>query len=163
MTLLRTAVGVALILAAFVWSASALAQAPVEWYTDTGGGGALAKPTPDSRDGGAEAPQTAAGPKAQDVPQSDISATEPVHSPARASQAEPVLGAPDRPSDPPRQDSADAAPAQAAPTVTGGDGQDGSSAGPIADLPLTGLQLAIVAGAGLSLLLAGLLLRPQRR
>jgi hypothetical protein len=161
MTLLRTALGAALILGAFVWSASALAQAPVEWYTDTGGGGALAKPTPESRDGGAEAPQTATGP--DDLPQSDISATEPVHSRARASQAEPVLGAPDTPSDPPKQESADAAPAQATPTVTGGDDQDGSSAGPIADLPLTGLQLAIVAGAGLSLLLAGVLLRPQRR
>jgi hypothetical protein len=161
MTLLRSALGAALILVAFVWSASALAQAPVEWYTDTGGGGALARPTPESRDGGAEAPQTATGP--DDLPQSDISATEPVHSPARASQAEPVLGAPDSSPDPQRQESEHASPAQAAPTVTGGEDQDGSSAGPIADLPLTGLQLAIVGGAGLSLLLAGALLRPQRR
>ena len=87
MTLLRTALGSALILGAFVWSASALAEAPVEWYTDTGGGGALARPAPESKDGGAEAPQTATGPEEEDVPQSDISATEPVHSPARASCA----------------------------------------------------------------------------
>jgi hypothetical protein len=162
MTLLRTALTAAPILGAFVWSASALAQAPVEWYTDTGGGGALARPTPESRDGGSVAPQTATGP--DDLPQSDISATEPVHSPARASAAaEPVLGAPGSAPAQPRRERADAAPAQAVPTVTGGDDQDGSSAGPIADLPLTGLQLAIVAGAGLSLLLAGALLRPQRR
>jgi hypothetical protein len=160
MTLLRTALGAALILGAFVWSASALAEAPVEWYTDTGGGGALARPVPEARDGGAVAPQTATGP--DDLARSDISATEPVHS-ARASEAEPVLGAPDSTPARPQPERTDAAPAQAIPTVTGGEDQDGSSAGPIADLPLTGLQLAIVAGAGLSLLLAGALLRPQRR
>jgi hypothetical protein len=39
MTSLRLAVLAALILAGFVPVTVALAQAPVEWYTDTGGGG----------------------------------------------------------------------------------------------------------------------------
>jgi hypothetical protein len=161
MALLRTALAAALVLTGFVWSASAVAEAPVEWYTNSGGGGALAQPTPESRTGGALAPQTATGP--DDLPQSDISATEPVHSRASASQAEPVLGAPEDDAPGPKQERPVAETTQAAPTVTGGEDQDGSNAGPIADLPLTGLQLALVAGAGLSLLLAGALLRPQRR
>jgi LPXTG-motif cell wall-anchored protein len=53
--------------------------------------------------------------------------------------------------------------AQEAPTVTGGEDQENTAAGPIASLPLTGLQLAAVAAAGLCLLVAGALLRPRRR
>ena len=90
MTSLRLALLAALILAGFVQVTVAAAQAPVEWYTDTGGGGVLAQPTPETRDGGAAAPPTASG--EVDVPESDISATPPV---ASAAQAEPVLGAPD--------------------------------------------------------------------
>ena len=158
MTSLRLAVLAALILAGFVPVTVALAQAPVEWYTDTGGGGVLAQPPHQSKDGGAEAPRTATGPV--DLPESDISATPPV---ASSSQAEPVLGAPaDKPAP-----TADEHPAprasQAAPTVTGGEDQESSDAGLIGSLPLTGLQLAGVAGAGLCLLLAGAALRPRRR
>ena len=89
MTSLRLAVLAALILTGFVPVTVALAQAPVEWYTDTGGGGVLAQPSPETKDGGAEAPRTATGPV--DLPESDISAAEPV---ASSSQAEPVIGAP---------------------------------------------------------------------
>src|SRR5215208_8258648 len=88
MTSLRSALLAALILAGFIPVTVAVAQAPVEWYTDSGGGGVLAQPPPQSHDGGAEAPRTATGPV--DLPESDISASEPVASP---SKAEPVLGA----------------------------------------------------------------------
>ena len=47
-------------------------------------------------------------------------------------------------------------------TVTGGQNQESSDAGLIGSLPLTGLQLGIVAGAGLCLLLLGAALRPRR-
>ena len=160
MTLLRLALLAAVILAGFAQVTVAVAQAPVEWYRDTGGGGVLAQPTrPLSHDGGAPAPRTASG--ETDVPESDISATPPVASPA---QAEPVLGAPgDDPAPKADQRSSPRA-AQAAPTVTGGEDQNTSSdTGLIAALPLTGLQLAAVAGAGLCLLAAGALLRPRRR
>jgi hypothetical protein len=156
MTSLRTALLAALVLAAFAQAASAVAQAPVEWYTDTGGGGALAQPAGEARNGGALAPQTATGPV--DIPESDISATPPVASP---SQAEPVLGAPGddpRPAADQRQSEA----AQVAPTVTGGEDQASETSGPIAALPLTGLELAAIAGAGLCLLMAGIALRPRR-
>ena len=146
-------------LLAFGASGIALAQAPVDWYTDSGSGGVLAQPPAESRAGGALAPPTATG--ETDVPESDISAAEPVVS---ASRAEPVLGAP---SDRPPADEPPPAPApraaQEAPAVTGGEQQQqGDSAGPIAALPLTGLQLAGLAGAGLCLLVAGLALRPRR-
>ena len=53
---------------------------------------------------------------------------------------------------------------QATPTVTGGQNQDTSTdTGLLGALPLTGLQLVAVAGAGLCLLLAGAALRPRRR
>jgi len=54
-------------------------------------------------------------------------------------------------------------PSQEAPTVTGGDSQAGSDAGLIGALPLTGLQLVLVAGTGLLLVLGGFALRPRRR
>jgi hypothetical protein len=158
MTSLRLALLAALILAGFVPVTMAAAQAPVQWYRDTGGGGTLAQPTHQGRDGGAQAPRTASG--LVDVPESDISATPPVASPA---QAEPVLGSPTREPAPARGDRPSPRAAQAAPTVTGGGNQQSSSAGLIASLPLTGLQLAGVAGAGLLLLAAGAALRPRRR
>jgi hypothetical protein len=158
MTSLRLAVLAALILAGFVPVTVALAQAPVEWYTDTGGGGVLAHPPQKSHDGGAEAPLTATGPV--EVPESDISASEPVASP---SQAEPELGAPSDEPAPAADRRPESRASQDAPTVTGGEDQESSDAGLIGSLPLTGLQLAAVAGAGLCLLLAGAALRPRRR
>ena len=158
MTSLRLAVLAALILAGFVPVTVALAQAPVEWYTDTGGGGVLAQPPQQTVDGGAQAPQTATGPV--DPPESDISATEPV---ASASQAEPELGASSDEPAPAPDPRPESRASQDAPTVTGGEDQEGADAGLIGSLPLTGLQLAAVAGAGLCLLLAGAALRPRRR
>jgi hypothetical protein len=158
MTSLRLAVLAALILAGFVPVTVALAQAPVEWYTDTGGGVVLAQPPQKSHDGGAEAPLTATGPV--EVPESDISASEPVASP---SQAEPELGAPSDEPAPAADRRPESRASQDAPTVTGGEDQESSDAGLIGSLPLTGLQLAAVAGAGLCLLLAGAALRPRRR
>ena len=155
MTLLRLALLAAVILAGFAQVTVAVAQAPVQWYRDTGGGGVLAQPTPESKDGGATAPRTASG--EVDVPESDISATPPIASPA---QVEPVLGAPTHELAPKADDRSVPTAAQAAPTVTGGEDQASSSdTGLIAALPLTGLQLAAVAGAGLCLLAAGALLR----
>jgi hypothetical protein len=142
-------------LIAFAATGIALAQAPADWYTDSGSGGVLAQPPADSKAGGALAPPTATG--EEDVAESDISATEPVVS---ASQAEPVLGAP---TEQPLV-KAEAAPraAQDPPVVTSGQQQEDDSSGPIAALPLTGLQLAGLAGAGLCLLVAGFVLRPRR-
>jgi hypothetical protein len=158
MALLRLALPAALVLAGFVPVTVAVAQAPVEWYTDTGGGGVLAQPAPKAHNGGATAPLTATGPA--DLPESDISATPPV---SHAAQAEPVLRSPTRqPARVPQERPSPRA-AQDAPTVTGGDDQQASDAGVIGSLPLTGLQLAGVAGAGLCLLLAGAALRPRRR
>jgi hypothetical protein len=147
----------ALILSSAIPPAAAAQAPPIDWYTDTGGGGALARPVGESRSGGAVAPPTATGP--EELPESDISATEPVSSPARASSAAGVAP-------PERAPAAAARPvaraAQDAPTVTGGQDQDRAAAGPIAALPLTGLELAGLAGAGLCLLVAGAALRPRR-
>src|SRR5688500_5637772 len=120
MTLLRLAATAALILAGFVPVSVALAQAPVEWYTDTGGGGVLAQPPQQSNDGGAEAPRTATGPV--DVPESDISASDPV---ASTSQSEPVLGTPSDEPAPAAERRPTSRASQEAPTVTGGEDQEG--------------------------------------
>ena len=53
--------------------------------------------------------------------------------------------------------------AQEPPTVTGGEDQAADEAGPIASLPLTGLELAALVGAGLCLVVAGAALRPRRQ
>jgi hypothetical protein len=153
----RLALLAALVMAGFVPVTVAAAQAPVEWYTDTGAGGVLAQPPQQTNDGGAEAPRTATGD--EDVGEGDISATEPV---VKAAQAEPVLGAPSDEPAPVRDERPEPRPAQDAPTVTGGQNQESSDAGVIGSLPLTGLQLGIVAGAGLCLLLLGATLRPRR-
>jgi len=158
MTSLRSALPAALILAGFIPVTVAVAQAPVEWYTDSGGGGVLAQPAGKSNNGGVVAPLTATGPV--DLPESDISATEPVSSPAQAA-SEPSGAA--KPHAPAATTPPVAHAAQDGPTVTGGDDQESTAAGPIAALPLTGLQLAAVAAAGLFLLAAGALLRPRRR
>jgi hypothetical protein len=137
---------------------SAAAQATVDWYTETGGGGALARPAGESKNGGALAPPTAVG--SVEGPQSDISATPPISSPAQAAP-EPSRAPEARATAPDEQPAA--RPAQAAPTVTGGEDQASPEAGPIGALPLTGLELAAVVGAGLCLVIAGAALRPRRR
>lgn len=165
MASLRFALLATLILAGLVHGAVALAQAPVEWYSDTGGGGTIAQPREQSPSGGAVAPLGNApvpiGAGGIDNSPAFEESTGPTATPsASASEAdngtsdEPSLSHVARPH---------AVPSQEAPTVTGGDSQANSDAGLIGALPLTGLQLALVAGAGLCLLLAGYALRPRRR
>jgi hypothetical protein len=161
MALLRFALLATLILAGLVHGAVALAQAPVEWYSDTGGGGTIALPREQSPSGGTVVPLGhRATPGAGDIDNSaEFETSAPPAPPASASAAgaEPDLG----PSTP-RVARPRALPSQQAPSVTGGDSQENSDAGLIGALPLTGLQLALVAGAGLFLLLAGFALRPRR-
>jgi hypothetical protein len=135
------------------------AQEPVDWYTDTGGGGVLARPPGVSKTGGAVAPLTASG--EEDVPESDISATPPVASPSQAE--EPVLGAPTDAPSPPREEPPAPSPAQDRPSATAGQAEAADEA--IGSLPFTGVQLVLVAGAGLMLLVAGAALwtRPAAR
>jgi hypothetical protein len=162
MASLRFALLATLILAGLIHAAVALAQAPVEWYSDTGGGGTIAQPRQQSPSGGAVAPLGNA-PVPIDAGGIDNSpafeeSTGPLARPsASASEAEPELGAAA-----PRVARPQAVPSQEAPSVTGGDSQENSDAGLIGALPLTGLQLALVAGAGLFLALAGFALRPRR-
>jgi hypothetical protein len=164
MATLRFALLATLILAGLVQGAVALAQAPVEWYSDTGGGGTIAQPREQSPSGGAVAPLGDApvpiGAGGVDNSPAFEKSTGPTAAPsASASEAEPA-------SDEPALSRAarpQAVPSQEAPTVTGGDSQANSDAGLIGSLPLTGLQLALVAGAGLFLLLGGFALRPRRR
>jgi hypothetical protein len=157
MTSLRFPLLAAVILAGFLWTAVAVAQAPVEWYTDTGGGGTLAQPADQSESGGAVAP---VGAGAVGDPPADADPKPPTATPAQAASApSPVLeerlaAAGDRPV---------ARAAQEAPTVTGGEDQASSGAGLIGSLPITGLELAAILGTGLVLVLAGAALRPRRR
>jgi len=164
MASLRFALLAILILAGLVQAAVALAQAPVEWYSDTGGGGTVAQPRQQSPSGGAVAPLGGAP-----VP---IGAGGVDNSPAFEESTGPTARPPgsasaaDQPSEDPslsRLARPQAVASQEAPTVTSGDSQANSDAGLIGALPLTGLQLALVAGAGLFLLLAGVALRPRRR
>jgi hypothetical protein len=160
MASLRFALLATLILAALVQAAVAIAQAPVEFYTDTGGGGTIAQPRQQSPGGGAVAPLGDASVPIGAGGIDNSPAFEEQTSPlATSSQATPA--APERPE--PKADRPQATPSQAEPTVTGGDSQANSDAGLIGALPLTGLQLALVLGAGLVLLLAGYALRPRRR
>jgi hypothetical protein len=162
MASLRFALLAVLILAGLVHAAVALAQAPVEWYSDTGGGGTIAQPREQSPSGGAVAPLGDApvpiGAGGIDNSPAFEESTGPLARPsASASEAEPELAPSTSPAARPQ-----AVPSQEAPTVTGGDSQ-ANSGGLIGALPLTGLQLALVAGAGLALVLAGFALRPRRR
>jgi len=163
MAMLRFALLAALILTGLVQAAVALAQAPVEWYSDTGGGGTLAQPREQSPSGGAVAPLGDApvpiGAGGIDKSPAFEESTGPLARPsASASEAEPELAPSTSPAARPK-----AVPSQEAPTVTGGDSQAGSDAGLIGALPLTGLQLVLVAGTGLFLVLGGFALRPRRR
>jgi hypothetical protein len=154
MTSLRFPLLAALVLGGFVWAAAAVAQAPVEWYTDTGAGGTLAQPPGESKNGGALAPL---GAGAVGDPPADADPRPPIARPAQAAEAP----ASERGSAPASVRPVAKA-AQDAPTVTGGEDQDAGAAGPIASLPLTGLELTALAGAGLCLLIAGAALRPRR-
>src|SRR5262245_26718073 len=134
---------VLLILLGLVCAATAVAQAPVEWYTeDAGGGGAVAGPAPNLSGGGAIAPMNPREPATVNLPPpADVPPSQ--SPPAQAAQAAPAQAG-DAPADSPP---ADAAPAQAH-----------AAAAPAADpgpLPFTGLELALIAAAGLCLLLGG--------
>lgn len=160
MASLRYALLATLILAGFVHAAVALAQAPIEFYSDTGSGGTVAQPREQSPSGGVVAPLgDAAVPIGAGGIDNSPAFEESTGPTATAAQAAPA--APDNPSIT-RAARPQAVPSQAAPTVTGGDSQESSDAG-LGSLPLTGLQLALVAGAGLVLVLAGFTLRPRRR
>jgi hypothetical protein len=133
------------------------AQEPVDWYTDTGGGGVLARPPGVSESGGVVAPLTASG--EEDVPESDISATPPVASPSDAEER--VLGAPTDAPALPREDPPAPSPAQEAPAPAGQADEADEADETIGSLPFTGLQLVVVASAGLILLVAGAALWPR--
>jgi hypothetical protein len=149
-------------LAAALLPASASAQAPVDWYTDTGAGGVLAQPVDLARDGGAVAPVEVGAPIGDPPapePQRPPEATPAAAAPAPGAEAPAPL-----PSAPPRATAAQAddeapaaqAPDESAPAATAAaPGSDGA-------LPFTGLGLAAVAAAGLCLLGLGALLRPRR-
>lgn len=141
---------VLLILIGLVSAATAVAQAPVQWYTDSGGG-AVAGPSPDLHGGGAVAPITTGPGAGSPDQQTPSQATPPSATPFRPvaqAPAPPIAvaaraQAPDKP----------AAGAQAEPA--------GSSQRPIGSLPFTGLELVVIVTAGLCLLVAGAALRPR--
>ena len=140
---------VLLILIGLVSAATAVAQAPVEWYTDTGGGGgALAGPAPHNSGGGAFAPTTAAPATVNLPPPDEVS---PGDSPPAeaASASKPAEPGPSEPASP--QASAASA-AQAEPA--------GSDAGTVGSLPFTGLELVVIVAAGLCLVVGGAALWP---
>jgi hypothetical protein len=163
MASLRFALLATLILAGLVHGAVALAQAPVEWYSDTGGGGTIALPREQPPSGGTVVPLGhRATPGEGDIDNSaEFQTSTPPVPPASASAS--ASTEPDLAASTPHVARPQAVPSQEAPSVTGGDSQENSDAGLIGALPLTGLQLALVAGAGLFLLLAGFALRPRRR
>jgi hypothetical protein len=143
---------VLLILIGLVSAATAVAQAPVEWYTDTGGGGgALAGPAPHSTGGGAFAP-TGTGPADVNLPPPEDMPSS-VSPPAQAATAsKPAVPRSSEPASP--QATPAGAPAAA-------DAQADSDAGTIGSLPFTGLELVVIVAAGLCLLVAGAALRPR--
>ena len=152
---------VLLILIGLVCAATAVAQAPVEWYSQSSdGGGAIAGPPPhlsDAREvgGGAAAPSTRDAPGAVNLPPpAEVAADG--SQPQRAADVPPdaVPAAPA--SVPAAAHRAPAAQATAAQTTLADDR-------PIGSLPFTGLELTVIAAAGLCLLLAGFALRPARR
>jgi hypothetical protein len=139
---------VLLILLGLICAATAVAQAPVEWYTESGGG-ALAGPAPHDTGGGATAPTTGDAPATVNLPPPTELPTSD-SPPAQAARAPVATAAPDAAARPPAEAPQPAAAAQAEPS--------GSGAG---SLPFTGLELAVMAAAGLCLLLAGVALRPR--
>jgi hypothetical protein len=146
---------VLLILIGLVSAATAVAQAPVEWYTDTGGGGgALAGPPPHNSGGGAFAP-TGTGPADVNLPppQDVRSSDSPPAQAATASQ--PALPHSSGPASPQAQPAG--TPATAAAQADPAD----SDTATIGSLPFTGLELVAIVAAGLCLVVAGAALRPR--
>jgi hypothetical protein len=144
---------VLLILIGLVSAATAVAQAPVEWYTDTGGG-AVAGLAPHDSGGGAIAPANTGPvdvnlPPPEDVPSRDSPPAEAATAskPAAPSSSEPA--------------SAQAAPARAPAAAAAQADPAGPDAGTIGSLPFTGLELVVIVAAGLCLLVAGAALRPR--
>ena len=141
---------VLLILIGLYSAATAVAQAPVEWYS--GGGGVIAGPAPTNSRGGALAPSLA---------------TETTPAPAPGPTLPPPTAAPKSDDSPPaeaasasRATAARAARAPAARVAAA----PASTALPSDDpLPFTGFELVAVVTAGLCLLLGGFALRPARR
>lgn len=150
---------VLLILIGLVSAATAVAQAPVEWYTDTaGGGGALAGPAPHNSGGGAFAPTTAAPATVNLPPPDEVSPGDspPAEAASASKPAEPGSSEPVSP-----QASAAGVPAAAAAQAD----PAGSDAGTVGSLPFTGLELVVIVAAGLCLVVGGAALwpRPARR
>jgi hypothetical protein len=145
---------VLLILIGLVCAATAVAQAPVEWYTESSGGGAVAGPAPHNTGGGAVAPTTGDAPATvnlpppTEMPKSDSP-------PAQAARA-PVVKAPSA------KASSDSSSGQAVQAIAAAQTAPAGDDRPLGSLPFTGLELAVIAAAGLCLLLAGFALRPAR-
>jgi hypothetical protein len=161
MTSARPALIAALATTALLPASASAQDPPVDWYTDTGGGGVLAQPVDLARDGGAVAPVEVG------APIGDPPAPEPQRPPAATpAAAQPASGtealAPRR-SAPPRATAAQAddAPAAQAPDAPA---PAATAVDPASDgaLPFTGLGLAALVAAGLWLLGLGALLRPRR-
>jgi hypothetical protein len=145
---------VLLILIGLISAATAVAQAPVQWYTDSGGG-TVAGPSTDLRGGGAVAPLTA-GP--------DVAA--PARDGTRPDEPEASGALPSLPDSTPLTGGATAAAAAArAPAAHPATAPQAEPPDPEADaigaLPLTGLELGVIVTAGVCLLLAGAVLRPR--
>jgi hypothetical protein len=143
---------VLLTLLGLVCAATAVAQAPVEWYTeDAAGGGAVAGPAPRLSGGGAIAPINPREPATVNLPPpTDVTPSD--SPPAQAARV--PAAAPQDPQTPPAGHPA----AQAAATPAKAVAAPAADPGP---LPFTGLELALVAAAGLCLLAGGLALRPR--
>ena len=153
MALLRLLL-VPLISIGLYFAATAVAQAPVEWYS---GGGAAAGTTPTSpgyKGGGALAPSLGG------------TATTPAPNNNTSTPTSPNLPPPTEVPKPDVSPPAEAARAANAPSAraeaTGAQAAAPTAAQPASGgLPFTGLALVAVVGAGLCLLLAGVALRPR--
>jgi hypothetical protein len=140
---------VLLILIGLYFAATAVAQAPVEWYS---GGGVAAGPPSNYSGGGALAPslgtETVPAPPTPNLPSPTEQPKSDDSPPAEAARAA-------------RPAAATAAHAARAPAAR-------AAAAPASlpsddSLPFTGFELAAVVAAGLCLLLTGFALRPARR
>jgi hypothetical protein len=151
---------VLLILIGLVSAATAVAQAPVQWYTESGGGTVAGPPT-DLNGGGAVAPLSA-GP----------SAASPAPERSQPRKPKPSGAVPASPNSGPASGGASATAAAAGATAraSGTHATPAAAAqaepadshtGPIGALPFTGLELFVIVTAGLCLLLAGAALRPR--
>ncbi|MEA2331582.1 MAG: hypothetical protein QOH58_1720 [Thermoleophilaceae bacterium] len=155
MTPLRLSALLALILLGSLSAAPALAQAPADWFTDTGSGGTLAQPPTQGPGGGSVAP-VGAGPVGQ--PPGEGKPAAPI---ARPAQDEPTLGEEELPGPGDAQATEETAAAPAdEPAAPAASAAQSDSAG---SLPFTGLELAALIGVGLSLVLGGALLWPRGR